>query len=220
MKKIFPLFFIFLFLSCKKKECRVSFNYYNFETRVELSPTIDTFPIGDTIHIKSEFSDLIYERQSEQSFLLEDFTFEPAILIRKIDSIPVIESAIYDFEYLFSPEINLEFFDASTGESALFMDNYKYDSNIYHLSFNMIPKRKGLYYFSFFNGSELVTENQHFNGKCPDIKSEFFTIMNEGADNNVDFLLDCPDENYSVILWDKRATKFFRSGGYCFYVVD
>ena len=58
-----------------------------------------------------------------------------------------------------------------------------------------------------------------FEGKCPNVDVAVVVEVNGRASNNVDFILDSPDESTHV-YWEKKDEKFFDAGGYCFYVKE
>ena len=86
MKKYLIFFIITIcFSSCiQNEECNIV-DGYQFVIPATLSPSVDSFKIGDTISISSIFPDLVYERKTDQNYLLNDFKFFPATAISKID---------------------------------------------------------------------------------------------------------------------------------------
>ena len=96
---------------------------------------------------------------------------------------------------------------------------YNYINGLYSLKYRIIPQINGLYFIKFTSLLYPANQNQDFQGRCPKSKNglDAFVNLNEGAENNVDFLLDSPDQIWQN-YWQKREDRFHKFGGYCFYV--
>ncbi len=208
------LFFMMTLLlsSCWDKECKDRFGPYEFDIPVSLSPTLDTFHIGDTISINSVFDNMVYERESQDSFSLNDFLFNPRCLVRKLDTIDSNFDALESFDFI---EEDGYPFSISSGGTAF--SEYLFENGQYSLKFKLEPLEPGLYWLSFFSG--INEEPLDFDGRCRGFQTTVFATMNQGEDNNVDFLLDSPNPEM-LGLWNRKDEKFHNFGGYCFYVVE
>ena len=65
-----------------------------------------------------------------------------------------------------------------------------------------------------------IGQNQSFDGKCSGKDIEGISNLNNGADNNIELLLDSPDPNFNSWILEKPYQRFHKFGGYCFYVVE
>ncbi len=197
--------------SCRDRECRDRFGPYEFEIPVSLSPKLDTFHIGDTISIVSFFDNKVYERESQDSFVLNDFLFFPRCLVRKLDTLDSNFDALESFELIEDDSYPV---NISSGTA---VSEYLFNDGQYSLEFKLRPLEPGLYWLSFFSG--VLEEPLDFDGRCRGFQSTVLTNMNQEENNNVDFLLDSPNPEM-LGLWNKQDEKFHDTGSYCFYVVE
>jgi hypothetical protein len=209
---IIPIICLFL-QACISEKCRIP--NHQFEIPATLSPAKDTFNIGDTITISSIFSNPVYDKNTNEYYTLENFKFYPETRIRKIDTIREINN-LSEFDFIINPKYNYYLFNYSSGNSAL-IGHYNYGNNTYSLEYQIIPKVRGLYRLTHSSSIFGLGEEQNFEGKCQNVFSNVDVNLNEGADNNVDFLLESPD-SIQKIVWEKQDAQFHRFGSYCFYV--
>jgi len=202
------------FSSCIKKECKIA-GGYEFEGIVNLAPAIDSFKIGDTIKIISEFSNMIFERHTDRSFLLENLNFYPRTEIQRIDTLSNNAEGLPDFDVIIPEKFN---YDLGSNGTSIYGE-YNYENNQYSLQYNLIPNKKGIYWFKHISDVAFLGRNQDFPDKCDNLSFVMSMKMNEGFDNNVDLLLSSPGDFFTRI-WENPQTKFHDYGGYCFYVVD
>ncbi len=199
---------------------------YQFEIPTTLYPALDTFQIGDTIHIQNDFSDRVYDRNSQQFFDLKSFDFYPITDIYRIDT-PVSKwgpgtgnHAIFEFDVIIPDGYDYDIFQYSYGAKSL-LGEFKYEEGKYKLDIMLIPNRDGLYTIRHF--SRLVSlkanEVQDFPGRCSDERVEGYTVLNNNSDNNRDLLLDSPDTLWSKIAYS-NPIDYEKFGGYTFYVIE
>jgi hypothetical protein len=219
MKYFIPLLLLsILFSSCVKKKCRIDGGFYNFEIPVTLSPAKDTFNIGDTITIISTFTDEVYERKTDRTYILDNFKFFPETSVQKIDTIGKIDD-FSQFDVIVSQNYNYKFFNYSDGSTTL-VGKYNYKNNTYELEYKIITKKKGLYLFKHASTLFPSGENQDFDGKCSRLRSEGFVNINNGSDNNIHMLSDSPDPHFNDWILQKPQQRFHDGGGYAFYVKE
>ncbi len=221
MKYINGLLLIIILIavkSCKDPICKNRVGPYQFEMPVSLTPRLDTFHIGDTIHISSIFNKNIYERESQDSFLLDDFLFYPSTTLLRIDTTPFTRNDIEDFDLIVPSEYSYSLFVVSDELSRL-SGQYNNEGDQYSLEYKLIPKKEGLYMFSQISHINPQNENQDFRGRCTGFQSEGFFSLNNKEHNNMSLLLNSPDP-YMHTFSDNQGESFYDSGGYCFYVVE
>ena len=220
MKNIFYLFILFIFGSCAIN-CDVPGSGYMFEIPATLSPKQRVYSVGDTISLRSVFSDNVYDRATEQDYLLENFLFYPGVNFERldtlgIDTIELVTEAHFDF--LIEKRFDLNIFN-STFDGVVLLGQYNYANNEYILEYGFVPKKPGIYlmYFNSFIGQN--GEDQDFPGKCrlTDI-SNTRTVLNDGADNNADLLLEAVEPGWHLLYNNKLDRNFHDLGGYCFKV--
>ncbi|MBL7785516.1 MAG: hypothetical protein JNM36_06400, partial [Chitinophagales bacterium] len=199
MKILFPFSIIivltFFCSSCIKKECRFA-GFHEFELPVTLSPALDTFKIDDTISISSVFEDLVYERKMNEWFLLENIKFFPQTAVTRLDTLDVLDS-FSEFDIIIPDQYDYYLFQyPSSGRKAL-IGEYNYENNTYSLKYQLVPKKKGLFYLIHGSDISVLGEGQEFEGQCCKKNIiDAYCKMNGGGDNNVDFLLQSPDSSY------------------------
>jgi hypothetical protein len=168
--------------------------------------------------ISSIFEDVVYERASEQWYTLQDINFFPETAVFRIDTLDVLDS-FSEFDIIVPEQYDYYLFQYSDGGRTL-IGEYNYENNTYSLEYQLVPKKKGLYCFGQGTGISVLGEGQEFEGQCCKQKTIYtYCKVNDGGDNNVDFLLQSPDSTNHRI-WEKRDTKFHAAGGYCFYVTE
>ena len=219
MKKYLIFFIIIIcFSSCiQNEECNIV-DGYQFVIPATLSPSVDSFKIGDTISISSIFPDLVYERKTDQNYLLNDFKFFPATAISKIDETISID-ALKAFELIIDDSIDYGLTTFSDGLELL-TGEYLYTNNTYSLEFKIIPTQPGLYFLEQAVSMRL-SPNQSFDNKCSNVQLDGGEVnLNGEDDNNIDFLSRSPDEHYNYWVLLKPEERFYQFGGYVFYVVE
>ena len=223
MKILFPFSIIIVLAlfcsSCIKKECRLA-GFPEFELPVTLSPALDTFKIGDTMSISSIFEDVVYERESEQWYRLENINFFPETAVFRIDTLDVLDS-FSEFDVIIPDQYDYYLFQyPSSGRKAL-IGEYNYENNTYSLEYQLVPKKKGLYCFGQWSSLSVLGEGQEFEGQCCKKKIIYtYCKVNDGGDNNVEFLEYSPDPDYNTWTLQEPEERFHSLGGYCFYVTE
>jgi hypothetical protein len=208
-----------LFLeACIRKECRDIPGGYQFEIPVELRPALDTFKIGDTITIRSSFSNQVYEVNTARTYELDNFQFDPYIGAVRLDTVNADEGATRFFS-IGKSNVNLEFTEYSTGTS-VYNGEYAYDDESYKLELQIIPEQEGLFIL-FFN-ARMLDDRQSFPGKCASLNAyrSIMRINDNATNNNMNLLSESPDPHYNEWILQRPQERFFDAGGYCFYVVE
>lgn len=215
MKYITLFILITTIYSCTNKECQIAGGNYEFIIPVTLTPAKDTFNIGDTITIRSQFSNMVYERITEKNYFLDNIRFYPNSSVIRIDTINQIDD-FSEFNVIIDSSFELFFFNYSDGGRNL-TGEYNYEDDEYLLEYKIIPREKGLFLFNQASLVESLGESQDFTDKCRNVDLNVAMALNDNSNNNVDFLLNSPSEAY-IRIWNKKDSKFFDAGGYCFYV--
>ena len=126
-----------IFGSCIREECQVPNGGYLFEIPVTLSPAKDTFRVGDTLSIVSEFSDDVFELNTARTYKLQDFIFDPGTGINKIDEKNSVSNISDNFDF-WAPEgadYNLSYLGSEGGQYAV--GQYVYENGHYRLEFKL-----------------------------------------------------------------------------------
>ena len=203
--------------SCMDSDCFIP--GYEFEIPATLIPSKDTYHIGDTISILSNFLNAVYDRQTEKTYTLEDFSFSPGLTVIELSGSEPDKSGVLNFQIINQDSANFQLSYFQSG-SVLYHGEYNYIGSAYHLECHLIPKKSGLYYLSFGSSINAWGGNQSFEGKCQDVDIDAFVKLNDGASNNIALLKNSPDPHYNTWIVQKPEDRFHKFGGYCFYVVE
>jgi hypothetical protein len=202
-----------------------------FTLPVSITPVRDTYNIGDTIKIVSEFSNQLIGLNIEQkeigTFDMHGIKWKPRIRIYKIDTlIPkrddhISEITNYFYPILIDTSLVLENFST---RSQIILGEYKELNSIFSLNFLLIPKTKGIFYVEFDSGNNYGTFGfQDYPGVCDNEKLYVYYKTNEGQNTNLHYLKESPDP-----YWDRSRPNGYtgdihtkdpeETGGYCFKV--
>lgn len=217
MKNLTILCIVFsLFMAaCIRKECRDIPGGYHFVLPVAITPILDTFRIGDTILIRSTFSNQVYEMNTARYYELINFRFDLSLTAVQLDTIDGDENGIQSFQVL--ENTDFEFRQYSNGVSA-YVGQYEYDNGNYSTELRIIPEKAGLFVVSL--AALMIDENQRFAGKCNGIGSSAVMAHENPEQMNIEFLTESPDPHYSEWTLQRPQERFYDAGGYCFYVAE
>ena len=213
MKNILIIFAMLSLASCNK-ECRITGATYHFQISSTLYPALDTFSIGDTITIFTEFNDQVYEAKTDKTYDLSNLTLYYYIRMYKISESPTVRAAIDSFQFDYAG-LNTYHYDYFTNSNyKVLRGDYSYYNNTYSIKYKFSPMDTGLFICS--NAAEL--RGQSFPDKCDNMESEFHVDLNNGNDNNISMLSQSPDEHFNTWVLEKPYDRFHLSGSYAFYV--
>ncbi len=212
---IIPLLFLgafFITINCNCNKDEDCIKDYKFQIPFNLTPQIDTFKIGDTIWVSSDFSNEIKELNYSEPITLKDFDFRSELTIEKI-SVDPFQNANLEFDII-EKQGNLNLIPL-IGTST-FLVEYDYVDDTYKVDFGFVPQGKGLYTLVL---SSLITEDSESLSTRPDCKEEIKSIeylLNGGENNNYEFISQSAD---SLI---RTTTKdiYDEYGQYSFYVIE
>ncbi len=166
------------------------------------------------------FSNRVYDTENNREFLLEDYLFYPSIGFERLDTtgIDTIELVTSKhFEFIISPDFDLEIFETSDG--SVIDGQYNNFGNEYELEYKIVCKHRGLFLKSFNSRLFFRGADQEFPGKCRLVDANNpVTVLNEGADNNADLLLEAVSPGWHLLHNNRLDRGFHDLGGYCFRV--
>jgi len=207
--------FVITLNSCKKtQECP-----REFELSGQVQPYAETYHIGDTITLISSFSKLIMSKNTNLFYNMEDIKWYPSLGVYKIDS-GTIEDVHKTNEYIHllnCSDSNYHWFTFSSGKTII-NANYTLESDSFKLSFQILPKKIGIFKLEF--GGGLMDSEQEFEGKCKNTPFDAYTILNTPKDNNIVLLKESPMEYYNDWLYNHHQDKFYKRGSFVFRVIE
>ena len=223
MKIILLLFSIVALLqqSCIKEECKFDYPNYVFEIPSSFSPQKEIYNVGDTITIKSTFTNSVYDRSTQRNYVLKNFKFYPEFTIIKISQKTSDRAAFFLFDVIIEPQYNITYFYGSGSKELNYYGQFLNENSSYNLKLSIVPKDTGLFVFhhsSSIDWDGIGDQEQEFEGKCDKKGLELFVNMNGNNENNINLLIQSPDEHYNTWVLEKPVARFHSLGGYAFYV--
>jgi hypothetical protein len=194
---------------------------YLFVLPHTVSPAQTVYKVGDTISVSADFSHYVLDIGRNETFLLEDFSFQLIFGLFDLND-SISSSSVRAFS---TCEILLE------EDTNLFLDNigprgeYNYADGRYRLGFKFRPLKPGFYALvqKTLRGSTASGGyQQDFPGKCKERRGPnvaAFVEVNNGAENNYHLL---QDEHYEGAThpWRINEMNFQRGGVFLFYVEE
>ena len=213
--RIYLLLLILLTLSsCISDDCGFSGGYV-FEIPATLSPAKAMYHIGDTMTVSSMFSNQVYDRGSEKTYLLEDYLFYPRSSFTRLDTfgIDTIEVVTTEhFDFIISEEFDYNL-DGAISVGHILLGQFLYQDDAYKLEYSLVPKKKGLYMISFSSGLFTKRNTQEFPNRCKNATLSTWTVLNDGAANNDILLLDAVEEGWRRYYNEPNLNENFHQLG-------
>jgi len=214
MKVLIPLILLIITFSNCNKKCKITGGRYQFEITSTLFPALDTFVLGDTITIISEFNDQVYEAKTNRRYDLSNLEIPSKLLLWKISVNPTNHAAILSFNIINDSSSSFYYDYIQELNQYSLHGKYEYYQNQYYITYKIIPEDTGLFLCAHGPLSPWIT----FPDKCDDMESYFHVHLNNGHDNNINMLQTSPDEHYNTWILKKPYDRFHSGGGYAFYV--
>lgn len=226
MKKLLFLFFISsTFYACPgptENDPKCNRFYFNFSIPVDFSPSASVLKIGDTITITSRFPNKIWDVDSSDQFVFDSIDFHTVSGIYKIDTFngTKVEYSTFKLCDVIIDEARYNYKKANIS----FSFDYEYVNNEYFVQFKLIPKYKGVYYFSFESiityGSDFVEPQEIYSeiSGCETERWNPYLITNRGIGNNKEFLKLSPDVYFNTTAFEAWNAKNTVSGVHLFKV--
>lgn len=208
MKQIpFLLFIAIIFYGCptsyQNPNCE-RFWYY-FSVPVTFSPSDSILHLGDTITITSRFSSKLWDKDSIDQFIFDSIDFHVLSGLSKIDTFngTQVSQKFYNLCELKIDTVKYNYRQANIS----FSFDYFYTGDEYYVEFKMIPKYRGVYYFSF---QTIMTyqwdylKHQKIHSENSGCETEYWIIelmTNNGIGNNKEYLKLSPSSYYNTERW-------------------
>lgn len=197
--------------SCGGGKCEQrGFTELEFDLPVKITPSRDTFRIGDTIWIENSFDDMLVNQNSNKSYRVQNFDFGTNLTITDLNSPPIAIS--YKNPIIITVEGTTTGTNIGTVDYQTIYVDYDYTQNRYRYKAAFILDRSGFYLIAF---------SSHSSGRrdiditdCPDERITNTYNTNDRVDNNYMMIKNAVDPHYKNL----PEEMFNDAGGYCFYV--
>lgn len=181
-------------------------------------PYQETYKIGDTLKLVSNYSNRIYENTTHETYNLESVSIPYFVVIYKLDT--NYNGLLYQtnkyIEIVSSPIINYEIRVHTDLNSSIFFDSRLVNDSFY-TELTMVFKRKGIYSLTF--STMLFESSQDFPGKCSNTNFEITTRFNNTKDNNIHLLSESPNTHFNDWILQKPEDRFYK-GSFAYRVID
>ena len=148
-------------------------------------------------------------RKTKRSYRLENFDFYPGSYFINLSNDP-LTNATDDFVLKINPSYNYSKRYYTSG-TVKWEGTYNYANGKYKLAFEIITTKAG--FFAFYHNSALHSINggdQNFTDKCSNEDIQGVSVrLNEGDDNNIEFLQKCSDSNYKEFILRNPQGHFY-----------
>ena len=251
--KYLSILLIFLSIGCYDslspeeylEVCPYEFKYgrsHYLEVPITITPHQKTYRVGDTMNVKMFFSDSIYDLSRQTNFKIENFPFEPANQLYRIE-----ENAWQSGYRLNELIVDQERYNTRYNSQSRVSDDMRgftvYEHGFYHFEYSLVFNTPGNYIimttdqYQFNLGSGLGELNEEINaiefeGRCPNTNFFICSVI-KGDPHYYDFideLLYLENEVYrgKITNIENKDKEYFGSGGvaldwngvFCFEVVE
>lgn len=183
---------------------------YEFEIPFTVSPAKDTFSIGDTITIESNFGDSLFNHLTKKYYQIGDLDFFIFIYIADLKTDPMIGSLNYDI----FPVTGLTDEDPSSFGKEFFM-KHEYKDFQHRYKVKIVMREKG--YFGFSPSSYISLEKLSQSGQhITDCENEVVGLFYNTNNGDGNFYMKQFAADHHVIEWKNENIR--KSGWYFFYV--
>lgn len=182
---------------------------YHFSIPFTLTPTLDTFRIGDTIYLQSYIPEILVDQLTGEGILVADYDFNIKSTINRMDT-----TGTPDAENHFLIINNKGSFDINNLSSVTLVDiHYEQDGTHQELLVSLIPQKRGLYQIVFYNLTADVTKVNLTNSDCFENLAISYAMNGNADDNNYYLLKSSP----GPIATEE---SFKHDGGFVFEVIE
>jgi len=201
--------------SCKKESesCPIEFVVFG-----EVLPYAETYKVGDTLTLKTNYNYMIYEKNTKQYFDMKGLNIEAILYIIRTDTIfDSISGKVTEYvEVLDNNNYNYSIQNFSDGSSELFSD-ILFDGKTFKHELKIILKKKGIFMLTY--GPSTIENNFNFEGKCDKYSFFLYTRLNENSNNNIELLSLSPDEHFNTWILQMPNERFYR-GRFAYRVIE
>lgn len=209
--QLFPLFILSSF-SCNEEDETV-FLYKEFSLPVEISPSHESYKVGDTLLVEIQFSKVLFDRKNTIEYLFENYDFDSYMGIRELkekhNNLLDQPGANSKFKILTSEgEINT----ISQGGNKLILN---FTGSEYKLSSRIILLEPGIFTFIFspginLNNAELFNSQTGSQNFIAGVGPTYYTV-NKGQKINMNLITEYTSSTFDLpdsIDWSKPTFSF------------
>jgi hypothetical protein len=160
-----------------KRECpypNIYTNQHQLMIPVTITPNKMLYSVGDTLHIDATFSNLMYDYNTKEKFVIKKFPFDAGVKLWKFEDTINFQNGFRENEYIMD-SIYFQRLDYNGDKTDIIYTDFIETKNEYKFEMKIVLKKKGRYIFQFDDiinryPSEIYDEKilpYTFNGKCP-----------------------------------------------------
>ena len=185
---------------------------YSFSIPVTMSPALDTFHRGDTIHINIEFPVEMEDKTSGEFFDMSDFPHDLEIAMAWLNFNPIVSAEI-DFQFI---ERKGKITKIPITSGLAINLGPELSDNTFLMGFDIVLDSIGLTGFSFNNREPLTGYPASIEPDCKVKSIEFLFSTNNQKDNNFELAKFSLDPRINEMSKD----EFDKTGMYLFVIVE
>lgn len=174
--------------------------FHGLRVPVSIDPHQPVYLVGDTIWLKTEFSDSINDLSLQQTFVIEDFPFQPVVLLYRIFD-NELGGKSWESGFAINPTTIDSVYEPRYVSSGRLADEYVgrmvYENDRYHFEMMIIAQRPGNYIMGMTDLYNERTSSQQFLndeadavdfvGKCPQLKFSILPVIDSGDNHLLSF---------------------------------
>lgn len=183
-----------------------------YDLPVNITPSKDTFSIGDTIWIENSFNDVLLNKNYNKTYTIKDFDFKSNMVIKDLNTPKYATS--YKDPKLITIEGTTTGANIGTVDYQVLYIGYDYANNQYKYKVAFVVDKPGFYYLGFFSYRTGVNRDDIDITECPSENMKVTYKTNNHGDNNYEMVKNAVDPTFSVL----SKEEFDENGGYCFYI--
>ena len=214
-----------------KRECpypEAKTNSHYLLLPIQITPNKLNYKLGDTIHIKAQFSDTMYDYNTKHNFLIQNFIFDIGLKLWRFENDSTFFNGFRENTFLIDSTYFQAYAYGHDHTDVMFVDLVEED-NMYKFDMKIVLNKKGRYLFQFEDFITRYPEDKYnsvimpltFEGKCPTFRIEPISML-EGGDDHLDKFVrellyidkKLSYDNWSTIKVDHANKTPFGSGSY------
>jgi len=217
---IILIILIVIIASCGKKEDEICPTEFELPSS-QFTPYDSLYKIGDTITITSTFSKYLYEKNTGETYNMENIIWNSVLGAFKIDSGNIDDAFSTDIRKYFKivncSDTNATWYTFSDGATSLEL-KYSFYKDSFMLSLSITPKKKGVFIIAF--GSGLDNSNQEFEGKCNNKTFNAYCYPNKGKENNIELLKQSPINHFNNWILQNPDDRYYEKKYFALKVIE
>ncbi|MBK8698994.1 MAG: hypothetical protein IPN29_05420 [Saprospiraceae bacterium] len=231
MKYALYICFFAIFNSCCKESAEEKFkrecpylieyrtNQHQLMIPVTITPNNSKYKLGDTLHIDATFSNLMYDYNTKQKFVIQKFPFDAGVKLWMFKDTNDFQNGFRENEYIMD-SIYFQRLDYNGDRTDIIYIDFIENEIGYKFEMKLVLKKKGRYILQFEDFINRYTGEFYdekilpytFEGKCPTFGVRPVSMI-QGDDHLVEFEPELLHIDKKVFFdnWTTLNKKYFET---------